>query len=509
MYDQCCTEVAGLGACGQTLGYAQLNSKDPCSRYKSIANTESDVGWRAFPVNERSTSLSIGGKKACNSVSTTKESSVRACQAACALADGCNAINFNAHAKICELVKCEDPARPNTIKSIGWLMFSFGVVDDTPVVNWIIGPEGWSDCVKKATGVTWGNSSCEMSQTRQVACMGVDGKKVDESLCLRKEPRPESSRTCWGSCGVKRSCEELRWDGLAKDASSCGSGVGLGGTELGRSLNFNHKSVGRGCYKPQTFQKAEDICKSNGARLCTVKEMNEEVTGHDPCWGALFWTSTKCPDERTGNGYWVAPALRSSSTLSNGCARPTEVASVACCSEFARTNKTRTVALKRERANGLYVIKNGYTGYCDGPGGFPCKRYEGSCRRSVIFRTRVQTAWAALRSGSIRSRRQPSRRAPVTCAAGVLDRSTACPKGATRAFHGTTSTKSHSHRPRFSNRGLSISSSPLARTQDFQRKVPRFVSSRVTMWGAWESGKMTSRTWPPRVIAPIRKRTAS
>ena len=378
--DQCCTEVAGLGACGQTLGYAQLNSKDPCSRYKSIANTESDVGWRAFPVNERSTSLSIGGKKACNSVSTTKESSVRACQAACALADGCNAINFNAHAKICELVKCEDPARPNTIKSIGWLMFSFGVVDDTPVVNWIIGPEGWSDCVKKATGVTWGNSSCEMSQTRQVACMGVDGKKVDESLCLRKEPRPESSRTCWGSCGVKRSCEELRWDGLAKDASSCGSGVGLGGTELGRSLNFNHKSVGRGCYKPQTFQKAEDICKSNGARLCTVKEMNEEVTGHDPCWGALFWTSTKCPDERTGNGYWVAPALRSSSTLSNGCARPTEVASVACCSEFARTNKTRTVALKRERANGLYVIKNGYTGYCDGPGGFPCKRYEGSCR---------------------------------------------------------------------------------------------------------------------------------
>ena len=142
----------------------------------------------------------------------------------------------------------------------------------------------------------------------------------------------------------------------------------------------NHQAVGRGSWKPQTHAKAVSICTAAGARLCTVKEMDAEVTGYEPSPGNLFWTATKCPDERTGSGYWMAPALRSTSTMEKGCGRPTELASVACCSDFATTNKSHVVALKRQRANGLYTIRNGYTGYCDGLGGFPCKRYEGSCR---------------------------------------------------------------------------------------------------------------------------------
>lgn len=206
--DQCCSSDTTLGTCGHTVGYAELKATDPCGRYKSSINTESEVGWRSFPVGRRSSTTGSGSNKACTPLSTTKESSVKACQAACALAAGCNAINYNSPAQICELVQCEDPARPSTLTAAGWLIFSFGTISLEPVASWVIGPDGWSDCIKKATGVTWGTSTCEMSQTREVDCLDTNGKKLADEICAKKEPKPEFHRTCWGSCGVKRSCEE-------------------------------------------------------------------------------------------------------------------------------------------------------------------------------------------------------------------------------------------------------------------------------------------------------------
>jgi hypothetical protein len=63
--DQCCSSDTTLGTCGHTVGYAELKATDPCGRYKSSINTESEVGWRSFPVGRRSSTTGSGSNKAC------------------------------------------------------------------------------------------------------------------------------------------------------------------------------------------------------------------------------------------------------------------------------------------------------------------------------------------------------------------------------------------------------------------------------------------------------------
>jgi hypothetical protein len=54
-------------------------------------------------------------------------------------------------------------------------------------------------------------TSCSMTQMRDVKCVGSDQTAGAEALCLESGPKPQQQRTCWGTCGVQRSCEELAW----------------------------------------------------------------------------------------------------------------------------------------------------------------------------------------------------------------------------------------------------------------------------------------------------------
>lgn len=47
---------------------------------------------------------------------------------------------------------------------------------------------------------------------------------------------------------------------------------------------------------PATYQEAADVCNENGYRLCTVEEMENEITAGTGCWydAQYLWTSDSC-----------------------------------------------------------------------------------------------------------------------------------------------------------------------------------------------------------------------
>ena len=110
--------------------------------------------------------------------------------------------------------------------------------------------------------------------------------------------------------------------------------------------------------------------------------MINENPAWDICGPTLFWTSSRCPDGATGDGYWVAPARQVKGGVNKGCARPTEDHGIACCSEFATTDNKAVIATKRAQANAKYTVARGYHGFCSygDNSEFPCERYDGSCQ---------------------------------------------------------------------------------------------------------------------------------
>ena len=300
------------------------------------------------------------------------------------------AVNFYAISAICELVKCSKLSPPPLIASSGWEVYTFGGRPTALTGHWHIGV--WSVCVNRSTGVYWGNTSCEMSQTRAVVCHATNGTKLHDDVCIGSDSnKPQFERTCWGACGVQRSCEELDWDSTMDDGEVCGSKTYLGGTNTAQRFKGGHLwapgwyTEERGLWDAQAWAQTQQHCLDAGSRMCTLEEMMDEAPAWDIGGPTLFWTSTKCPDEVTGDGYWVSPARNDETTLSivnKGCARPDELHGVACCSEFATTNKSQALLDRRAEASATYgLLARGFSGYCEGyeSGSYPCERYDGGC----------------------------------------------------------------------------------------------------------------------------------
>ena len=204
-------------------------------------------------------------------------------------------------------------------------------------------------------------------QFRDVNCTDYTGKYVADSVCLRQGlNKPYYARTCWGSCGVKRSCEELDWNGgwaattLSSAGDVCGSGKEIDGATD---------------YGTQTYTQAEATCESRGARMCTLAELQGNAVGAAGN-GNLWWSTTKCPDELNGTGYWMSTLGEKADGIAKGCAFPTELGNTACCSEYNfSTSELRRNITKNITAR-AFIVARGYLGWCAGG----CKTYDGDCR---------------------------------------------------------------------------------------------------------------------------------
>lgn len=208
--------------------------------------------------------------------------------------------------------------------------------------------------------------------------------------CYGNSVMPEQERTCWGACGLNRTCEQLEWwhknhighncanpgsechpFSSSADLGVCGSGK-LGGPLDGKSTRW--AGNWKGCWPETsgtglsgaTYGEASQICSDVGARLCTRDEMLDGATlteggtcetgrrGNNLRGGTWHWTSTACD----GGGVWVVP--QGGGDLANMCQRKEgtqfdaslkpsgyqgggkmqhEGHGVACCSDWTETDK--------------------------------------------------------------------------------------------------------------------------------------------------------------------------
>ena len=147
---ECCSP-SKTSACGYKVGNAKIgtliNGGDgPCSHIEWSANTKSEVAWKGWQVDQRT-------GPDCPSLGTTKQDSVRACQAACNADEACNVINYNQGAGgRCEMVSCAKPWAPPLFDFPGWMVYTFGAVKTGPVAGWAVGR--WGSC-KNDTYEEW------------------------------------------------------------------------------------------------------------------------------------------------------------------------------------------------------------------------------------------------------------------------------------------------------------------------------------------------------------------
>ena len=255
------------------LAYSNSSSKTPCGEVAATTNSEAAIAWREFPEGQKASG--------CGQLGTIKQTSVSLCQASCAIEPNCNTINFRASAERCELANCAKPQSPTLIDAAGYETYSFGTVTTAPIVGWVIGK--WGPCEEGGTNVSWGNSTCDISQKREVVCMESNGTVMPDLYCIRKEQKPEFHKTCWGHCNVTRTCEELGWSSMQAyntfPKRGCGSGTGLGGNywspahEGWETTSWTFPAgtsmPDRGCVGMGTYDEAVTTCLNAGARLCT------------------------------------------------------------------------------------------------------------------------------------------------------------------------------------------------------------------------------------------------
>ena len=113
------------------------------------------------------------------------------------------------------------------------------------------------------------------------------------------------------------SCDELGWRSNPNNVYACGA-----------SKFFNESESGSGkCYKGGTSHAdALQICRAEGARLCTVAELADDVARNTGCKleGAVVWTGDQCfggfmvaggsSDKHRKRGYIVEPTCKPAST---------------------------------------------------------------------------------------------------------------------------------------------------------------------------------------------------
>ena len=384
--DSCCRGDSEHGQCAWSLGYAnpQDNSGSACNKYKNAASNNDREQWFYYGPDKYAI---------CEYVKAGQATSNSECKTACKAEAGCNTVNYHEGETICELLNCGQQRSPPMTKEI--MGFGVYVWESSYSRKWQVGE--WGPC-KNSTGKGYSsNEECQFTQTRPIACLDKNDKVRPDQECLDHFIKPESLRTCYGSCGQNRSCEELGWGSQnmqtrspyrwAND-ESCGFN-GVGGPYEGGYYDHDMeaRTVFSGCYREEdkkilvNYSKAHGICSVVGSRLCTLREMEEGTTRKG--WGQhcsldnLAWTSTKCGPNNEGR-YVAASDNRLGShgdTVGYSCVPETQLYFPACCSDWETQDwSAQMKALRKTRDVSL-----GEYGYCNDDR-TPCKAYEGHCR---------------------------------------------------------------------------------------------------------------------------------
>lgn len=360
---QCCRGDTELGECAYTMGYAEPGREDgACAAYGAAVEDTDFLGWYNFGPHARSSCTYLG--------SGTGGGTSSGCKAYCSEHPSCNTINWHEEASLCERLNCgmhRNP--PNLDDYLGWdtWVWSAGTsyrwavtsdwsvcVDTNGVVDYETGRRHLKSVDNPDTGLaaeltslasdaliradntssvnleittqhrqldefmnadelTQFDTTCPLTQTRDVECLYSDGTSEttdEDSSCFTYAIKPESARTCWGACGMNRSCEELGWERVATGYNTygttgvCGSGNLGGDSTTGGKTNAGFGTEFTGCWDEMTLAEASQKCTDVGARLCSYEEARLSVTVNEMClfdsgpWfttnEALIWSSTPC-----------------------------------------------------------------------------------------------------------------------------------------------------------------------------------------------------------------------
>ena len=384
--DSCCRGDTVHGDCAWSLGYAKKNS---CNRYAEAAVNNNLQEWFYHGPDKYAI---------CKYIEAGMQISSKSCKTACKAKSGCNSVNYHEEQKICELLDCGVHRSPPELrKSIGYGVY---VWESSYSRKWKVAP--WGDCqVQQGESIgAQSGSECLLKQTRDIVCIDKNGDTVTDADCFKQSIKPEGIRTCYGACGVTKSCEQLAWEhqdrqkynnyGIA-NYKICGSSF-VGGPYIDQY--YDHQAMGRmdftGCWAPKrnddspevtkTFQEAKAECETVGARLCTLSETLDGVTGTagkgKSCMGNFYWTSTSCGPNNEGIFVAGRGSRGNEDIIGKECAKADEKHLFGCCSEWATTDFQAEVdAIRISRGSEVM----GTYDHCNNEKS-PCRKYEGHCR---------------------------------------------------------------------------------------------------------------------------------